>query len=277
MKMPTRAPWNAARRVRRLVLVLSGWLVVALALGARAVEYYPSEPDFSYGPGYLTDVTHELKDNGIFWNVVSDRWHADKRDTEGDVVVLADGSLLAAWSDFYTAGWDDGSLARISMRRSTDGGRTWSPISTLQENDVGTNVMSVQSAANLQRYGAVDLPGEKRSRRGGRALRPPLDRRRFQFGEPILANVGHDQRIANNDRFLELRDPQGIYGDAGRITLACRDYPGRVGVMVYSDDDGLTWQAGGSVPVRADWGSQNFNEPGIVEFDDGRLWMYGRT
>ena len=83
--------------------------------------------------------------------------------------------------------------------------------------------------------------------------------------------------MANNDRFMEIRDPQGTYGDAGRIVLACRDYPGRIGVMVYSDDDGLTWQAGSSVPVRPDWGSQNFNEPGIVELDEGHFWMYGRT
>ena len=47
--------------------------------------------------------------------------------------------------------------------------------------------------------------------------------------------------------------------------------------MVYSDDDGLTWKAGQNVPVRADWGSQNFNEPGIVELDNGKFWMYGRT
>ena len=227
--------------------------------------------------GYLTDITHELKDNGIFWNIVSDRWHADKRDTEGDVVVLEDGSLMVAWSDFYTAGWDDGSPSRISMRRSTDGGRTWSPISTLQENDIGTNAMSVSllRASNdtvLLTFLAKNGPEGtavhyvRRSTDGG-----------YTFGEPILANVGHSQRIANNDRFLELRDPQGIHGDAGRITLTCRDYPGRIGVMVYSDDDGQTWQAGGSVPVRPDWGSQNFNEPGIVELDDGKLWMYGRT
>ena len=59
--------------------------------------------------------------------------------------------------------------------------------------------------------------------------------------------------------------------------LTCRDYPARAGVMVYSDDDGLTWKAGENVPVRADWGSQNFNEPGIVELSNGKFWMYGRT
>lgn len=189
---------------------------------------------------------------------------------------LADGSLLAAWSDFYTAGWNDDSPCRISMRRSADGGRTWSDIGILQE-QVGSNAMTpsllrTSNGTVLLTYLVKNGPaGEavhyvRRSTDGG-----------YTFGDPILASAGDDYRIANNDRFLELRDPQGIYGDAGRITLTCRDYPGRIGVVVYSDDDGLTWQAGGSVPVRPDWGSQNFNEQGMVELDDGRLWMYGRT
>ncbi len=104
------------------------------------------------------------------------------------------------------------------------------------------------------------------------------------FGEPIPVSEGHPARMANNDRLLELRDPDGKYGDHGRVVLACRDYPERAGVMVYSDDDGLTWQAGKNVPVVPEWGSQNFNEVGIVELygdkvgaADGRLWMYGRT
>ena len=149
-----------------------------MAFGARALEYYPSEPDFAYGPGYLTDITHELKDNGIFWNIVSDRWHADKRDTEGDVVVLEDGSLLVAWSDFYTAGWDDGSPSRISMRRSTDGGRTWSPISTLQENDIGTNAMSVSLLRTSNDTVLLTFLAKNGPEGGGGALRSPLDRRR---------------------------------------------------------------------------------------------------
>jgi hypothetical protein len=243
---------------------------------AVAVDYRPSEPDFGSIPGYTSGVTHHLKDNGVFWSILSDRWHANKRDTEGDIVQLADGSLLAAWSDFYTSGWDDGSPARISSRRSTDGGRTWSDMTTLQE-AVGTNVMSpsllrTTSGDVLLTYLAKNGPDGtavhyvRRSTDGG-----------YSFGSPILANVGGNQRVANNDRFLQLRDPQGIHGDAGRITLACRDYPARAGVMVYSDNDGITWRAGANVPVRSDWGSQNFNEPGIVELDDGKLWMYGRT
>ena len=64
----------------------------------------PSLPDFPYANGYQSGITHFLKDNGIFWSVVSRRTHTNKRDTEGDIVALEDGSLLLAWSDFYTEG-----------------------------------------------------------------------------------------------------------------------------------------------------------------------------
>jgi len=236
----------------------------------------PSLPEFAHAKGYRSGVTHFLKKDGIFWSVVSDRSHPDKRDTEGDIVVLADGSLLLAWSDFYTQGWDDGSPCRISMRRSRNGGRTWGPIEVLQE-QMGSNVMSVSLLRTskgtvlfqfLVKHGPDGpcVPYVRRSTDGGKT-----------FGPPILASVGSRNRAANSDRLLEIRDPTGKHGDRGRIVLVCRDSPARAGVMVYSDDDGLTWKAGRNVPIRTDWGSQNFNEPGIVELSNGKLWMYGRT
>ena len=266
-------------------MLLAAFLLLSLPLGAAGTDdeaalkqkaNRPSLPDFPYAGGQRSGVTHFLKNSGIFWSVVSQRTHPDKRDTEGDIVVLKDGSLLLAWSDFYTKGWDDGSPSRVSARRSTDGGRTWGPLQVLQER-IGSNVMSVSllrtsKGTVLFTFLAKDGPdGQavhyvRRSTDGGKT-----------FGTPILANAGHRYRIANNDRLLEVRDPKHEYGDAGRILLACRDYPGRKGIAVYSDDDGLTWKAGQNVPDVPAWGSQNFNEPGIVELDDGRFWMYGRT
>ena len=271
--------------VAALLMALALPRAVAAATGLQGTDFHetarhqqvdrPALPDFAYAKGYESGVTHYLRDNGIFWSTVSNRIHPDKRDTEGDVVVLPDGALLLAWSDFYTTGWHDGDPCRISMRRSRDGGRTWGPIEVLQE-QVGSNVMSVSLCRTLQDtvlFTFVSKNGPdgtahyvRRSKDGGRT-----------FGDLILANVGHERRVANNDRFVIVRDPEGQHGDRGRIVLACRDYPGRKGVMVYSDDDGLTWQAGENVPVVAEWGGQNFNEPGIIELDDGRFWMYGRT
>ncbi len=236
----------------------------------------PSLPDFPYARGYQSGITHYLKGNGIFWSVVSERSHPDKRDTEGDIVVLKDGSLLLAWSDFYTRNSDDGGPCRISMRRSRDGGQSWSKVEVLQE-QIGSNVMSASLLRTLR--GTVLLTFLVKNGPHGNAVhyvRRSTDDGRT-FGPPILASAGHRFRMANNDRFIELRDPQGRYGDRGRILLVCRDYPGRTGVVVYSDDDGLTWKAGHTVPTVPQWGSQNFNEPGALELNDGRLWMYGRT
>jgi sialidase-1 len=236
----------------------------------------PSLPDLAYGKGYRSGITHFLKHNGILWSVVSNRDHADKRDTEGDIVVLGDGSLLLAWSDFYTKGWNDGDPCRISMRRSRDGGRTWGPREVLQS-QVGSNVMSVSLLRTSK--GTVLFQFLCKGGPDGRCV--PYIRRSSDdgktFGSPILASAGHTERLANNDRLCEVRDPTREYGDHGRIILACRDYPARAGVMVYSDDAGRTWRAGSNVPLRPDWGSQNFNEPGIIELANGKFWMYGRT
>lgn len=242
------------------------------ALGQRVER--PSLPEFPYAPGYRSGITHYLRGNGIFWSVISERTHPNKRDTEGDIVQCPDGSLLLAWSDFYTEGWHDDAPCRISARRSTDGGRTWGPIEVLQET-IGENVMSVSLLRTSK--GTILMTFYCKNGPDGSLhyVRRSTDDGKT-FGPLIAANAGHPQRVANNDRLLELRDPAGT-GDHERIVLACRDYPGRLGVMVYSDDEGLTWQAGGTVPAMPEWGSQNFNEPGIVELDDGRLWMYGRT
>ena len=64
------------------------------------------------------------------------------RNSEGDIVVLRNGALFAAWSQFY-GGAQDHAPARIVAVKSTDCGRTWSTPTTIQENQGKANVMSV--------------------------------------------------------------------------------------------------------------------------------------
>ncbi|MBL9209309.1 MAG: exo-alpha-sialidase, partial [Opitutaceae bacterium] len=64
------------------------------------------------------------------------------RHPEADILVLRDGTLFAAWAEFYGGARDD-APARITSARSTDGGRTWGARTVIQENSGKANVMSV--------------------------------------------------------------------------------------------------------------------------------------
>lgn len=64
------------------------------------------------------------------------------RYSEGSVVVLRDGRLLYAATEFE-GGASDSATARVVAAESADGGRTWGPPRVLQENVGRQNVMSV--------------------------------------------------------------------------------------------------------------------------------------
>ena len=54
------------------------------------------------------------------------------RHSEGDIVALSNGRLLAAYSRYHTGeGWD-GSPAHLVARTSDDGGRTWDNVKLLE-------------------------------------------------------------------------------------------------------------------------------------------------
>ncbi len=58
-----------------------------------------------------------------FGFIVAEATAQNPRNTEGDIIELADGTLLLAWSDFYAGEMPDHAPARISAMISTDGGR----------------------------------------------------------------------------------------------------------------------------------------------------------
>lgn len=194
----------------------------------------------------------------------------NRRNSEGDVVVLKDGSLLAAWSDFYGGAHDD-SAGRISGSKSTDGGRTWSPRFTLQENTGKQNVMSASFLRSrkgeillffLQKDSTAELYTMlRRSADEGKTWSTPL-------------RVVHDPGyyITNNARAVRLA--------SGRIVLPM-SYARKVWtkepfltVAYYSDDDGRTWKRGRGEVSCPQRGAM---EPGLMELKDGRLLQIIRT
>ena len=197
------------------------------------------------------------------------------RHSEGDLVVLSDGSLLLVWSDYHAGkGWDD-SPARLSARRSTDGGRTWSPKWTVVEDEHDTNVMS----ASLLNLGDelllvyLDLlPGMPAK---GMVARRSGDGGRTWSAAEAITPANGNRHSANNASLRRLAD--------GRILLAAREYVDRVRwpYCLLSDDGGRTWHAGAHVPdpglPERERLAQNVNEPSVAQLADGRLLMTMRS
>lgn len=196
---------------------------------------------------------------------------AHPRQTEGDIVVLRDGTLFAAWSDFYEKA-NDHAPARISAARSSDGGCTWGTRFTLQENTGHSNVMSASLVRSrtgdilffyLQKNSPTDLKAYVR--------RSSDDAQ--TWGPPVLMMPEPGYHVMNNARVIQLK--------TGRLLAPVATSP-QVGtkndnfktVVYRSDDDGRTWQRGTTFLSAPKRGAM---EPGLIELNDGRVLQIIRT
>jgi len=194
------------------------------------------------------------------------------RNTEGDIVQLADGRLLVAWSDFYGGEMPDHAPARISAMHSDDGGCTWGERFTLQENVGEQNVMSV----SFLRLASGDLLFFYLRKNADDDLQLFVRRSSDEaasFDEPLMVTSGIGYHVVNNARMIQLK--------SGRIIAPAAWNPGdwreerqAVAMVYFSDDEGRTWQRSQSEIPLPGRGAQ---EPGVVELVDGRLLMIIRN
>ena len=197
------------------------------------------------------------------------------RNTEGDIVELADGRLLLAWSDFYGGEMPDHAPARISAKISDDQGRTWGEKFALQENTGDQNVMSV----SLLRLASGELLFFYLRKNADDDLQLLVRRSTDEggtWGEALMVTDGTGYHVVNNARMVQL--------NSGRIIAPAAWNPGtwrelgekrNAFAMVYfSDDDGRSWQKCRSEIHLPGMGCQ---EPGVVELGDGRLMMIIRN
>jgi len=193
------------------------------------------------------------------------------RQSEGDVVVLKNGTLLAAWSDF-TGGRADEATGQISAATSRDGGRTWCAPFILQENIGKQNVMSVsflraQSGEILffflVKNSAADLKVFlRRSHDEGKT-----------WSALVVVTPESGYFIMNNARTVQLK--------SGRILCPisfCEDIGKRnshlQNIVYFSDDDGRSWKRSQGIVDVAKRGAM---EPGLVELKNGNVLQIIRT
>ena len=204
------------------------------------------------------------------------------RNGEGSFIRLKDGSILFGYTEYIGNSWNDHADARISCVLSRDEGETWGEKRVILEKpDQSKNVMSL----SFLRMGNGDigafyifknLDGTDniymiRSTDEGQTWSDPIN--------CMGKWKDTDYYVLNNDRVLRLQ--------SGRILYAvCRhsiwEVKGKLapGVMCffYSDDDGITWHKAGKeyrMPFPSD--PIAYQEPGLYQYPDGKLWCYIRT
>ena len=216
-------------------------------------------------------TTAGLAGEQVIETIVAPATETNRRNTEGDLVVLKDGTYLLAWSDFYGGARDD-SAGRISAVRSTDGGRTWSPRFTLQENVGKQNVMSA-SFLRLRSGDILFFFLLKNSRRDLDCLVRRSTDDGATWSEPALVTTEAGYYVMNNARVVQMSSGRILCPMAftGEVWTASENFRT---LVYYSDDDGRTWRRGRGLVSCPKRGAM---EPGLVELDDGRVLQIIRT
>lgn len=202
------------------------------------------------------------------------------RNSEGDLVVLADGRLMLIYSHFYGDGGGDHGPARLCARYSSDGGLTWTADDeVVVENEGDYNVMSVSllrlsdgriALFYLRKNSLADCrPVVRFSSDEARTWTEPR--------ECITDRIAY--HVMNNDRAVQL--------STGRVVLPVALHQGPDGsfhsraraLCYYSDDGCKTFQPSATVLAMDDQpdNKSGLQEPGVVELKDGTLLMYCRT
>lgn len=215
------------------------------------------------------------------------------RNSEGSFVELADGSILFVYSHFR-GGTSDHAEAYLAVRRSTDGGATWSESDeVVVENDAGKNVMSV-SLNRLQDGRISMLYLRKNSLTDCRPVIRFSDDEAKTWSRPT-AVIGEEQigyYVVNNDRLVQLESGRLIVPASLHNTPKWDAFTSYGSIHCYlSDDGGRTWRVaagsddglglGGSVLGGSDPAGIGkpvmLQEPGVVEREGGSLMIWART
>ncbi len=204
------------------------------------------------------------------------------RNSEGAFATLKSGRVLFLYTQFYGGGADE-SPARIVSVHSDDAGRTWSREPQVAvENAAGRNVMSV-SLLRLHSGGLALFYLIKNSWHDCRPWLRLSEDEGQTWSAPRLVVDAPGYFVLNNDRVVQLTSgrlvvPVAFHRARKSDPNDRRSFDSRALALWYlSDDAGSTWREANDwwgVPLPSRSGLQ---EPGVVEFADGRLFSWMRT
>jgi sialidase-1 len=197
------------------------------------------------------------------------------RNSEADAVVLRDGRILFAWTEFIGDGKSDWASARLSARISSDQGKTWGERFTLQENIGKMNVME-PDLLRLKSGKILFIFCRKNSEADAAPFVRISKDDAKSFSEPVPLPITPSPSYTgfNHDRAIQLK--------SGRILMPLfftTDYrvdPHIRSRVYYSDDEGATWKPSETI-LDLPQSKAGAQEPGVIELRDGRVMLWVRT
>lgn len=203
------------------------------------------------------------------------------RNGEGSFIRLKNGAVMFGYTEYIGNDWEDDASARIVCLTSFDEGESWTDKRVIIEKPADSkNVMSLSFLRmNNDDIGAFYIHKNTdgtdkilfiRSGDEGKTWSDPID--------CMQSLDKQDYYVLNNDRALKLANGRIILPMARHSIYINPEFaPGELCFFV-SDDDGYTWRKTDtkfSLPYTTD--DDGYQEPGIYQFPDGRLWCYIRT
>ncbi|OGV46200.1 MAG: hypothetical protein A2017_13690 [Lentisphaerae bacterium GWF2_44_16] len=238
----------------------------------------------------------DFKDYTVHEGLIVESNQEIPRAGEGSAVLLKDGSIMLAYSQF--SGKADHDSAIIVSRISKDGGITWSgPANMIEKSPDALNVMST-SFLRLHDGRIAFLYAHKFAKNDCIPYICFSNDEGKSWSKPFAITERGKYYVVNNDRLVQTK--------GGRLLVpACLheyreekyDLKGACGVF-YSDDDGSSWEKSGKFisiknenvmkPRKIANGKEEIwkeilqrgvcsQEPGVIELADGRIMMWART
>lgn len=204
------------------------------------------------------------------------------RNGEGSFIRLQNGNLMFAYTDFSGDDWEDDAVAHISALISGDEGETWSDKKVLFEKPAESkNIMSF----SFLRMNNGDIGAFYIIKNADGTDKIVLTRSADEgesWSEPVncldCLDV-QDYYVINNDRVIKLKNGRIILPLARHTVLTeHKDFmPGEI-CFVVSDDDGYSWRKT-ETELKCPFKNNHdgYEEPGLYELSDGRVWCYIRT